>query len=607
MDRLSQFRREWNQQLAQFDTRSLYGAIEQQSRLGDAEGVLKARRALIEQLVDVDERHAQLRELGQLCAEQLDRTDDAVAAYEQALQLRPDDREILHRLLDLHGTAGRWSTVLDLLDRLVALESEPSRRARYHHTAAVVLRDQQAAPQRALERFEAALEDDPTLHPAFDAAKALAVEHHQWHALERAYRRVLAPLTAGGPVALQRSLWSELAELYRTHLGDARSAAVALDVVTRLEPGNVERHVELAELYERLQLDDPTEYVDAAVREHQILIANEPFRYESYHALFNLYAKAKRADAALCLAAGLSFLQRASPEEEAYLERHRPGDFPMARQRLSEDTLRRHVVHPDQDPYLTSIMGLIAPAVAAWRAVPLPGSLNAKERIDVSIDPSLFSRMTKYVKDVLNVVQPDVFLRPNDLGDLVLMNIKRDDHQLRPTIVVFQNLLRGKAEPHLAFALGRAMMDLYLPQFCFVALDRSPQALKQVLMACMHGVGLPVQGDVAALDQISREIFGRMQPAARDQLRSLLHAFIEAGGSTDVKRWVAASELTAYRVGLLLSGDLRIAGEMISQEQAPLGVGSTISPRDKIKELVLYSISEDYFAARQALRLDAGG
>ena len=126
-------------------------------------------------------------------------------------------------------------------------------------------------------------------------------------------------------------------------------------------------------------------------------------------------------------------------------------------------------------------------------------------------------------------------------------------------------------------------------------------------MACLHGVGLPVQGDVAALDQIAREIFGRMQPAARDQLRSLLQKFIEAGGSTDVKRWAAAAELTAYRVGLLLSGDLRIAGQMISQEQAPLGVGATMSPRDTIKELVLYSISEDYFTARRAIGVNAQG
>ena len=53
------------------------------------------------------------------------------------------------------------------------------------------------------------------------------------------------------------------------------------------------------------------------------------------------------------------------------------------------------------------------------------------------------------------------------------------------------------------------------------------------------------------------------------------------------------------RVGLLLCHDLRIAGQMISQEQSLLG--STMGPRDKIKELVLYSISEDYFTARRAI------
>ena len=96
----------------------------------------------------------------------------------------------------------------------------------------------------------------------------------------------------------------------------------------------------------------------------------------------------------------------------------------MARQRLSEDTLRRHVFHPDQDLYLTGILGLIAPAVAAWRAVELPGSLNAKDRIDVSVDPSLFSRMTKYVKDVLNVSQPRRVPAPQRHGRSDL-----DEHQ----------------------------------------------------------------------------------------------------------------------------------------------------------------------------------
>lgn len=453
-----------------------------------------------------------------------------------------------------------------------------------------------------LERFEAALADDPTLGPTLDAIEALAHELEDWPALERSYRRVLGhPATNGSPEH-QRAIWTKLAELYRTRLGDARSLAIALDVLTRLDPEDMERHVELAGLCDRLRVDDPHAWADAAVREHRILLAHEPLRVESYHALFDSYSGAQQVDPARCVASVLEFLEKATPEEEAYLEQHREDGLRMARRRLSEEALRKHVAHPDLDPYLTGVMGLIAPAIAAWRVVDLPATLDVRERIDIEVDPSLLSRMAKYVKDVLGVVQPDVFLRLDDEGDLALLNVKRDG-QLHPALVVFRNLLLGKTEEHLAFALGRYLSDLYLPCFGFVALDRSPQALKQVLLACLHGVGAPVEGDIYALDLIGREIFARMQPAARDRTRSLLLKLIEAGDSIDVVRWVAASELTACRVGLLLCGDLRTAGQMISQEAPPLGMG-TVSPRDKLEDLMLYSISEDYFAARRALGLD---
>ncbi|MCA9653017.1 MAG: tetratricopeptide repeat protein [Myxococcales bacterium] len=583
---------------------TLVAIINLQAQAGDWEGVIQAKRALVDITHEGDSKFALYKDIGELYADKLSNRDKAADAYQQALEIRPDDYPLLHTLLDLYTSTKRWEEAIHTIDRIVEIESDGKRRSRYHYTAAVLLRDELQALDESIDRFNMVLDDDPGMLKAFQAIDTLVTKNKDWKKLERSYRKMLKRLPPDGNDPLKITLWNNLAEIYRTRLRDFKSAVAAFDVAAKLDPGNVDRHIKMAELYERLLVDEPNEYVDAAVREHQILIANEPFRYESYHALFSIYNNARQVDKAFCVASVLNFLKKATPEEEAYFEQYRKTDFQMARQRLSEDTLRRHVFHPDQDLYLTGILGLIAPAVAAWRAVELPGSLNANERIDVAVDPSLFSRMTKYVKDVLNVAQPDVFLRPSDMGDLTLMNIKRDN-QLHPTLVVFQNLLRGKAEPHLAFALGRYMMDLYLPHFCFVALDRSTQALKQVFMACLHGVGLPVQGDVAALDQISREIFGRMQPAARDQLRSLLQKFIEAGGSTDVKRWAAASELTAYRVGLLLCSDLRIAGQMISQEQAPLGVGATMSPRDKIKELVLYSISEDYFTARRAIGMHA--
>jgi tetratricopeptide (TPR) repeat protein len=576
---------------------TLGAVIALQSAANDWEGVIQAKRAIVDISPDGDTQFALWKDIGELYAVKLGNKDKAATAYSSALDLRPDDYPLLHTLLDLYTAARRWNEAIAIIDRIVEIEKEPKRRSRYHYTAAVLLRDELNQIDDSVERFNLVLDDDPQMLKSFQAVDTILTKAKDWKGLERAYRKMLKRLPQEGNEPLKVTLWSNLAEIYRTRLQDFKSAVAAYEVASKLDPDNVDRHMKMAELYERLMETNPREFVDAAVREHQILIANEPFRYESYHALFNIYYNASEVDKAYCVATVLSFLKKATDVEQAFVDKHKRGDFVMARQRLSEDTLRRHVFHPDQDLYLTGILGLIAPAVAAWRAVPLPGTLSPNERIDIQVDPSLFSRMAKYVKDVLNVSTPDVYLRPNDPGDLTLMNVKRDD-TLHPSLVVFQNLLRGKNEAHLVFALGRYMMDLYLPHYCYIALERSPQHLKQVFLACLRAVGMPVQGDVAALDIIAREITSRMQPAALDQLRSLMQKFIDAGGSTDVKRWAAASELTAYRVGLLLCHDLRIAGQMISQEQSMLG--STMGPRDKIKELVLYSISEDYFTARRA-------
>ncbi len=582
---------------------TLEAVIALQSAGNDWEGVISAKRALIDISPDGDTQFALWKDIGELYATKVQNKDKAASAFQSALDLRPDDYPLLHTLLDLYTASKRWNEAIAVIDRIVEIEKDGKRRSRYHYTAAVLLRDELGQIDDSVERFNLVLDDDPGMLKSFQAIDTILTKAKDWKALERAYRKMLKRLPQEGNEPLKVTLWSNLAEIYRTRLQDFKSAVAAYEVAAKLDPDNVDRHTKMAELYERLMEISPREYVDAAVREHQVLIANEPFRYESYHALFNIYVNASETDKAYCVASVLSFLKKATDQEQAFVDRLKRGDFVMARQRLSEDTLRRHVFHPDQDLYLTGILGLIAPAVAAWRAVPLPGTLSPTERIDIQVDPSLFSRMAKYVKDVLNVSTPDVYLRPNDPGDLTLMNIKRDE-TLHPSLVVFQNLLRGKNDAHLVFALGRYMMDLYLPHYCYIALERSPQHLKQVFLACLRLVGMPVQGDAAALDIIGREIRSRMQPAALDQLRSLMQKFVDAGGSTDVKRWAAASELTAYRVGLLLCHDLRIAGQMISQEQSMLG--SAMGPRDKIKELVLYSISEDYFTARRAIGVTVG-
>ena len=575
------------------DRKTLGAVIELQQGNNDWEGVIQAKRALVDIAADGVAQADLYKEVGKLYLDKVSDWKKSAAAYQSALDLQPTDYPLLHTLLDIYTRNRGWDDAVRIIDRIVEIEKEPKRRSRYNYTAAVLLRDEIKAHDEAIDRFNTVLNDDPTFLKAFQAIDTMVTKSKDWKTLERSYRKMLKRLPPDGETPLKITLWKNLAEIYRTRLRNYKAAAAAFEVAAKLDPENVDIHFMIAELYETLLQDHPTEYVPHAVREHQILIGREPFRYASYHALFNIYMRSKQIDKAYCVARTLAFLKQATEPEQALYEKYVTPDFRQARQRLSEETLRRHVFTKDEDPFLTGILGSVAPAVAAWKLKSLPPAYREEDRIDISIDKQPISQMANYVCNVLNVGRPDVFLRPNDPGDVQMINANREG-QIRPTMIVYANLLKGKHERHLAFALGRHMLDLYLPHYAYVALDRSPQTLKAVFMVCMHMCGLQVgQVDRNAVRNISE----RLPANYVDQMKSLMRRFVESGGSTDVKLWAQATELAGYRVGLLLCDDMQVAAHIISQEQTAFG--STMTPKDKIRELVLYSISEDYFRARR--------
>lgn len=581
---------------------TLEAIIELQEAANDWEGVIEAKRALAE-VAAPEERGALLKELGALYVDKLGNRRKAADVYSEALAAEPDDFALLHTMLDLYTAAKDWPNAISMLDHIVEIEQDALRRSRYNYTAAVLLRDEVSAHDEAIDRFNRVLDDDPSMLKAFQAIDRMVTKTRDWKTLERAYRKMLKRLPTDGEQQLKQTLWSNLGEVYRSRLRDYKSAAAAFEVALQYNPDDTQKRVILAELYEQLLNEDPAKYAEDAVRHHQMLIASEPYRTESYHAMYNIFKRADQVDKAFCIASVLVFLKKANDEEVRLYQKYRRANFVQARQRLSEDAMRKHVLHPQADPYLSAILGVIAPAVASWQAQELPPTIRERDMVDISVDPSLFSRIANYVKDVLGVTKPDVYLRPQEPGDMALRNIQRNN-AVMPSLIVFANMLRGMSESHLAFVMGRYMAELYPPHYTYVALARSTQNLRQVVLACMRATkNLPeMKGpDAQALDQIAREVTGRMSAGQRDQLATLMRKFVESGGSADVKRWAAAMELSCYRIALLLSGDLAVAAHMIAQEQAQLG--SAISPKDKIKELVLYSISEDFFTVRKLIGL----
>ena len=99
-----------------------------------------------------------------------------------------------------------------------------------------------------------------------------------------------------------------------------------------------------------------------------------------------------------------------------------------------------------------------------------------------------------------------------------------------------------------------------------------------------------------ALTALERAITG----STRERLASLVAKLLSGGGALDLKKWVVAVDLTADRAGFLMAHDLQVAGELIkaSGEEA-----SAASVKERLKELILFATSEQYFALRAKLGL----
>lgn len=66
----------------------------------------------------------------------------------------------------------------------------------------------------------------------------------------------------------------------------------------------------------------------------------------------------------------------------------------------------------------------------------------------------------------------------------------------------------------------------------------------------------------------------------------------------NIKKWFQSVELTANRAGFLLCGDLDVSKKMIAMEP---GLPGDVAPTEKLKDVILFSISEPYFRLRESL------
>ncbi|NVB84939.1 MAG: tetratricopeptide repeat protein [Kofleriaceae bacterium] len=602
---------------------TLQAVMDLQQGQGDWEAVVHAKRGLMQSAKE-KEKTQLLSEIGGIYYEKLQNPQKATAAYLEALEIAPEDHQLLQKVLDLYTETKQWKKAVEMIERFVALESDGVRKGAYYHAAATVCRDELKSLDEAVDYYNRALDAFfsqpeklsegmiPRALKSFEAIDKVLTTKRDWKGQERAYRDMIKRMPKGGanPMfhKLQVGLFDGLGEIYRSRLKHYQSATQAFEIAQQMDPKNELRAdgTDRAEILAELYLVAGPDYTDKAVEQHMRMLRAEPFKYDSYKALRKIYMDSHQYDKTWCVCNTLAFLKKADPDELQFYEQYKPRGLVKAKNMMSPETWGK-LVHPDENRYISAIMSAAWQGVAAMKAFPHKDfGIKRKDRRQLQGDPLMFSKLFYYVAQVLNVPLPEVFLvEDNKAADIQLANAI-EKTELCPSFVVRPHLLQGKNEREVAFLSARRLTFMR-PEYYLKMLLPTNTELKVVVLTAivMLQPRFPVPPDTVQLvQQYLPEMQKRMPPHAMEQLGLVVQKFIQAAPEINLAKWGHAVDAVSHRAGFVVCGDLEVAARMVSAE--PVTVGGP-QVKDKIKELVLYSISEEFFAVRAQMGLTIAG
>ena len=546
------------------------------------------------------ERVKLLERVGDLYRDKLKNPPRAMSTYVEALELDGGNHRILQRLLDLQSEAGNWKAAVETVGRFLEHETDPVRRAAYHLAAAEIRRMELKDKPGALEHYELALDElfrEQPLQPAtrtrgldtFRIVDELITADKNWKYQEQAYRRMIKRVPKDDPALL--ALWHALGEIYRSRLKHYQSAIEAFEVAHSLDPQkSPDRASILAELY---ALRGPEQ--SGVTKRAAKLVEGDPDNVDAYRALERTAIEAGRIDDAWCVARALVFLKKAGVGEQALYKRYQHEEVRKA-SGILDDEAWKHVRHTDEDRTISAIFALAWEGPTSLRAGPAKTfELKAKERMPVEDGERVIAKIFRHAARVLNVALPDVYIQPRRSGRLLLANTM-EKNRLVPAVIVGRDLMTGYRDTEIAASVG-AMLAQLRPAYLLKLSLPSVEELEAALAAAAELVGRPglARPQLQQLQAaFGAEIQKRITRPAAEQVHALVQRLPDR---PDLARWRNSVDMTAQRAGLLVCGELAAAARMLSTEAA---VGTT-RPMQRVHDLVSYSVSPSYFAARAHL------
>ncbi|MBU1433306.1 tetratricopeptide repeat protein [Myxococcota bacterium] len=570
---------------------TLKAIIELHESQNDWDDVIHYKNQLLGLLSDETEKFQLLISIGDVLNEQLRNTRLAIDAFNRALELQPTSKMILGKLYAIYESGQNWNEAVDILTRLAEQEDKAAQKAKYFYAVAAIQKDYLKDNFTAVRSYDKALDANPNLLKAFQAIDNILTAERDYERQDRYYRKMLKRATDHGlDDRLIVNLARNLGEINRSRLHRHEEAIKAYKIALSKQPDHVQSHRILAELFEL------NNQLDMAVSQYYRLIELEPRNVESYQHLRRLFMDSGKYDEAWCVCQVLTFLGQASQDEQAFFEKYRSRSLTQANKKISNEHWAL-INHSEKSILLDQLfMGLydFALPLMVVQSVKKLGIHPRKNLINPQ-EATTFNNAINYVAKVTGLQRLECFTSP--AGQMGLHAIPLNP----PALMVGADILSGQSVKDLAFISSKKLY-MMVKQYFLASIDDTYEMRKTRLTVLIYTLTKLVDPQANVPDQYYNEeifeAFRRIDPVNLGRLHQVLkHMRADPNQHLNISKWLEMVEHSANRLGFLLANDLQAAAQVIKNEPK----FSRAPTQDRIRELVVFAISEDYFKLRKAL------
>jgi hypothetical protein len=453
-----------------------------------------------------------------------------------------------------------------------------------------VVRDHLGDLRRAASLLEEVLDLDATRLDAFERIVRVHTELRDWMELKHAYGRMLRRLKSPGEdIELRHALFFQLGIIYRDRLGDAARALDAFRAAQRLKPEASDVRKGIIELFV------VTDQLDEGIAMVRGSLKKRPLDADLYAELYELFLRKRMFDRAWCAVDALVALGTPlSPEKTRFYTDYPPPVLAHVPGTLVASAWRSHILHRELDPALTTIYALVTPSVLRARVALVPFQQLRKSMGDpLRINGAVAHEVLQAVSDaceILSFPAPSLHARKGQTAPLALAPAKN---------AMFVSIEACEALPTdaLAFVVGKRLAEMR-PELTARAACPSVSELRGLLQVALQLAEPTLVTPSTGNPTFDRALAQSITRDERQGLRAAISAAKAQGSDFDVVRWSNLADMSAARVGLLLSGRIDTArAGMASDPQMP----GDLASRDKLSELLVFSVSEEYADLRQAI------